>query len=94
MPLDPAYPEERLAFMLEDAQVPVLLTQAHLEAGLPETKAQVLCLDSKWEQIEQASTANPMSGVSPQNLAYVIYTSGSAGRAKGPTLSIQNDNFL
>jgi amino acid adenylation domain-containing protein/non-ribosomal peptide synthase protein (TIGR01720 family) len=83
VPLDPTYPEERLAFMLEDAQVPVLLTQAHLEATLPQSRAQVLCLDREWERIGRASRANPASGVQPDNLAYVIYTSGSTGRPKG-----------
>jgi len=83
VPLDPAYPAERLAFMLEDAQVEVLLTQGHLEAGLPQTGAQVLCLDREWERIGWASRANPASRVQPDNLAYVIYTSGSTGIPKG-----------
>ena len=48
VPLDPAYPKERLAFMLEDAQAPVLLTQERLVAGLPEHEARVVCLDSGW----------------------------------------------
>ncbi|MGH8772610.1 MAG: amino acid adenylation domain-containing protein, partial [Burkholderiales bacterium] len=83
VPLDPTYPPERLAFMLEDAQVAVLLTQAHLEATLPRTRAQVLCLDREWERIGRASRANPLSGVQPDNLAYIIYTSGSTGIPKG-----------
>ena len=83
VPLDPAYPEERLAFMLEDARLKVLLTQAHLEATLPQTTAQVVCLDRAGERLSQAPEDNPGSGVSPANLAYVIYTSGSTGRPKG-----------
>jgi amino acid adenylation domain-containing protein/non-ribosomal peptide synthase protein (TIGR01720 family) len=83
VPLDPTYPPERLAFMLEDAQVAVLLTQAHLEATLPQTGAQVLCLDREWERIGRASRVNPASGVQLNNLAYVIYTSGSTGIPKG-----------
>ncbi|MGH8490725.1 MAG: non-ribosomal peptide synthetase, partial [Gammaproteobacteria bacterium] len=83
VPLDPSYPEERLTFMLEDAQAQVLLTQAHLAATLPQTPAEVLCLDSEWGRIAQASTSAPMSGVNPKNLAYMIYTSGSTGRPKG-----------
>jgi len=51
VPLDPTYPKERLAFMLEDAQVPVLLTQERLVAGLPEHQARAVCLDSGWEAI-------------------------------------------
>ena len=83
VPLDPAYPEERLAFMLEDAQVPVLLTQAHLAPTLPQTTAQVVCLDSAGERLSQAPEDNPCSPVAPEHLAYVIYTSGSTGRPKG-----------
>jgi len=79
LPLDPAYPAARLAFMLEDAQVSVLLTQSSLKEGLPETTAPVVCLDA----LSQLSTENPSSGVSPENLAYVIYTSGSTGKPKG-----------
>ena len=59
VPLDPAYPKERLAFMLEDAEVPVLLTQEPLLAGLPEHNAKVVCLDSDWEAIAQESPENP-----------------------------------
>jgi amino acid adenylation domain-containing protein len=79
LPLDPAYPAARLAFMLEDAQVPVLLTQSSLKEWLPETTASVVCLDA----LSQLSTENPSSGISPENLAYVIYTSGSTGKPKG-----------
>src|SRR3989338_6307489 len=83
VPLDPGYPKERLAFMLQDAKVPVLLTQAHLATGLPEHGAQVLCLDRDWEMLTRESTENPASAVNPENLAYVIYTSGSTGQPKG-----------
>jgi len=83
VPLDPAYPAARLAFMLEDAQVPVLLTQSSLKEGLPETTALMLCLDAEASALSQLSTENPSSGVSPENLAYVIYTSGSTGKPKG-----------
>jgi amino acid adenylation domain len=69
--------------MLEDAQVPVLLTQARLAGGLPKTAAQVLCLDREWERLRQAPECNPPSSVSPENLAYMIYTSGSTGIPKG-----------
>ncbi|HEY0733602.1 MAG TPA: AMP-binding protein, partial [Herpetosiphonaceae bacterium] len=83
VPLDPHYPRERLAYMLEDAQVPVLLTQQHLDDSLPVTGAQVVCLDTDWPLIAQESTDNCVSGVSAQNLVYMIYTSGSTGRPKG-----------
>ncbi|HZA25980.1 MAG TPA: amino acid adenylation domain-containing protein, partial [Dehalococcoidia bacterium] len=83
VPLDPSYPPERLAFMLEDAQVPVLLTQQGLAPTLPPTSAQVLCLDREWRRIGKEPQCNPPSPVSPENLAYVIYTSGSTGWPKG-----------
>ena len=87
VPLDPAYPKERLAFVLEDAEVPVLLTQERLLAGLPEHNAKVVCLDSDWEAIAQESPENPTCLTMPENLAYVIYTSGSTGRPKGVLVS-------
>jgi len=83
LPLDPAYPKARLAFMLEDAQVLVLLTQSSLKKKLPETKAQVVCLDVEAETLSRLSYENLISGVTPTNLAYVIYTSGSTGNPKG-----------
>jgi amino acid adenylation domain-containing protein len=83
LPLDPAYPKERLAFMLADAQVPLLLTQQHLAQELPLHQAQVVCLDADGQVIANESSENPVSGVKPENLAYVIYTSGSTGKPKG-----------
>lgn len=82
VPLDPAYAKERLAFMIEDADLSVILTQEKLRADLPAHRAQVVCVD----QVGEAVTGpdhNPASGVTPQNLAYVIYTSGSTGKPKG-----------
>jgi surfactin family lipopeptide synthetase A len=83
LPLDPAYPKRRLAFMLSDSQVPVLLTQEKLLAGLPEHGARVVCLDTDWNTIHKESEENPLSGVMADNLAYMIYTSGSTGTPKG-----------
>ena len=59
VPLDPAYPKERLAFMLEDAEVPVLLTQERLLAGMPEHDAKVVCLDSDWEANRPRESGEP-----------------------------------
>ncbi len=87
LPLDPAYPVDRLAYMIEDAGVPVLLTQERLLGGLPAWTGRVLCLDSQWEAVAAESDARPRSGVAPENLAYVIYTSGSTGRPKGSMLA-------
>ncbi|MEH1938078.1 MAG: amino acid adenylation domain-containing protein [Nostoc sp.] len=83
LPLDPDYPQERLSFMLEDAQVPVLLTQQQLLEKLPQHQAQIVCLDTDWQFISQLSQDNVSAGVQATNLAYVIYTSGSTGRPKG-----------
>jgi amino acid adenylation domain-containing protein len=95
VPLDPTYPPERLAFMLEDAQVAVLLTQRALVERLPQPPAQVVCLDSEWERLSQGPEDNPCSGVGPANLAYVIYTSGSTGRPKGTLITHRGlSNYL
>ncbi|MDF5721977.1 MAG: amino acid adenylation domain-containing protein [Rhizonema sp. PD37] len=87
VPLDPTYPKERLALMLEDTQVSVLLTQQHLVKILPPLQAQVICLDTDWKAKANGSNlqyqSNPVSGVTIKNLAYVIYTSGSTGKPKG-----------
>jgi amino acid adenylation domain-containing protein len=82
LPLDPAAPAERRAFMLNDAQVWVLLTQQHLRAALPEGPM-VVCLDSKETAIAEQPEENLPGVVTPGNLAYVIYTSGSTGKPKG-----------
>ena len=83
LPLDPAYPPERLTFMLEDAQPPVVLTQEHLAASLPAHGALMVCLDAHWLTIAQHRDDNPVSGVTADDVAYVLYTSGSTGRPKG-----------
>ncbi|MEQ8464527.1 amino acid adenylation domain-containing protein [Coleofasciculus sp. E1-EBD-02] len=84
VPLDSSYPQERLAYMLNDSQVSILLTQEQLVAQIPETNAQVVCLDTDWEKvISKSSQENYTSEASNHNLAYVIYTSGSTGKPKG-----------
>ncbi len=83
MPLDPTYPQERLAFMLTDAHVPVLLTQQPLVDGLPEHTAHVFCMDTDRNAIAQKSEANLGTRANGEHLAYVIYTSGSTGKPKG-----------
>jgi amino acid adenylation domain-containing protein len=83
VPLDPSYPLERLANMLEDTQVPVILTQEHLEDKLPAHWGYVLCLEREWEEIARESEENPANRATSANAAYVIYTSGSTGKPKG-----------
>ena len=77
LPLDPEYPPERLAFMLEDAQAPILLTRASLEAILPSHWGRVIYIDGEWARIAEHAQSAPITRVLPHNLAYVIYTSGS-----------------
>ena len=81
VPLDPSYPKERLSFMLEDAQVRVLLSQRTFLSNLDHRS--VVCLDSDWHKIATQSTNNPQSNFTVDNLAYIIYTSGSTGAPKG-----------
>ncbi|MFB2919272.1 MULTISPECIES: amino acid adenylation domain-containing protein, partial [Aerosakkonema] len=89
LPIDPAYPSERIAYMLDDSQLPVLLTQKQLVTSLPEHQARIVCLDADWEEISTRSEQSPITGVTPENLAYVIYTSGSTGTPKGVKVAHQ-----
>ncbi|AKQ65468.1 Malonyl CoA-acyl carrier protein transacylase [Myxococcus hansupus] len=90
VPLDPAYPKERLSLILEDAQVPVLLTQQRLVPELPATSARVVCLDSDADVIggEPVRALEPIT--TPESLAYLIYTSGSTGKPKGVMIDHRN----
>jgi amino acid adenylation domain-containing protein/non-ribosomal peptide synthase protein (TIGR01720 family) len=90
VPLDPSYPPERLAYMLEDSAVSVLLTKEPLLESLPQQQVRVVCLDTHWQVIEQHIRNNPKTGVTSDNLAYVIYTSGSTGRPKGVLIPHKN----
>ncbi|MEH2084715.1 MAG: non-ribosomal peptide synthase/polyketide synthase [Nostoc sp.] len=90
VPLDPEYPQDRLSFMLEDAQVKVLLTQQQLIQLLPQHQARIVCLDTDWEKIAQNSLSNPQNIATSENLAYVIYTSGSTGKPKGVLVNHSN----
>jgi len=83
VPLDPSYPADRLIYMLEDAAVPVLITQETLRASLPSCQAKTVCIDSDWSDIAACSGRNTERDILPDTVAYVIYTSGSTGRPKG-----------
>jgi amino acid adenylation domain-containing protein len=83
VPLDPAYPPDRLAFMLDDAGVNAVVTLAHCRPPTPGAGYPVICLDSDWPEIARRRDDNPDVEVNPANLAYLIYTSGSMGRPKG-----------
>jgi amino acid adenylation domain-containing protein len=82
-PLDPTQPTERLAYMIQDSKLAVLLTQQTLLTKLPVTTLKPLCLDSDWGAISANDHNKPLTAVVPDNLAYVIYTSGSTGSPKG-----------
>ena len=90
LPLDPAYPADRLGLLLEDSGVGVIVAQEQQLLGLPAHDATVVLLDTDAPEIAQASTENPVDGAGPENLAYVIYTSGSTGRPKGVPISHAN----
>ncbi|MCP4641833.1 MAG: amino acid adenylation domain-containing protein [bacterium] len=83
LPLDPAYPPDRLAYMLEDSGARVLLTMSHLADRFPDTGAETVCIDTDWDRIEQMRPDAVEDGPTPGSLAYMIYTSGSTGRPKG-----------
>jgi amino acid adenylation domain-containing protein/non-ribosomal peptide synthase protein (TIGR01720 family) len=83
VPLDPSYPSERLAWMIEDSQLSVVLTQSHLRLELSKYQTKVVCLDNDWDTIAQECDVHPDVKVTPDNLAYIIYTSGSTGKPKG-----------
>ncbi|HEU4767071.1 MAG TPA: amino acid adenylation domain-containing protein, partial [Pyrinomonadaceae bacterium] len=83
VPLDPTYPAERLAWMIQDTAAPVLLTQKSLLASLPQHEATVVLLDEPMV----AETCKRIPPVSSDQLANVLYTSGSTGRPKGAAMS-------
>jgi amino acid adenylation domain-containing protein len=83
VPLDPTYPKQRLAFMLESAQALVVVTRQALVESIPKRRSQVVCLDTDLDLIAQPSPANPTCRVTTDDLLYVIYTSGSTGQPKG-----------
>ena len=90
IPLDPAYPKDRLDYILEDTQPKILLTQKNLLKQLSPNGAKVVFLDSDWSQISEQSSEN-LSGTAPnENLAYIIYTSGSTGKPKGAMITHGN----
>ena len=96
LPLDPAYPSERLQYLLEDGAPKVLLTQEALQqllpAGNPADNIPTLLLDSAElrTRFSARPASNPAAGVTARNLAYIIYTSGSTGRPKGVAIEHAN----
>jgi amino acid adenylation domain-containing protein len=91
LPLDPDFPADRLALMIEDSQAPIILTQQRLIPNLTiSAGVQVIEIDTSWGEIAQYSTTNAQTEVKPENLAYIIYTSGSTGKPKGVMVEHRN----
>ena len=106
LPLDPKYPRERMAFMLDDARVSVLIAQKSLESLVEDGRCRmedsdsrsptldrqikVVCLDGDAAVIARQSAKNPVIHIGSKNLAYVIYTSGSTGAPKGVAIEHKN----
>jgi amino acid adenylation domain-containing protein len=86
VPLDPAYPQERLEYMLADAQVKVLLTTKDLETERWQTPLRFIEVDKLWDVL-QSPEEELIGAIQQENIAYVIYTSGSTGRPKGVLVS-------
>jgi amino acid adenylation domain-containing protein len=83
IPIDPAYPSERIAFMIQDAKMPFIITQQGLSDSIPGQDAKIICIDSEWNSICRESIENSADSVASTDLAYIIYTSGSTGKPKG-----------
>ncbi|MBM0744241.1 amino acid adenylation domain-containing protein [Phormidium sp. CLA17] len=83
VPLDPSYPSERLRWMVEDAGIEVILTQADWAESLQTDQTMLICLEQEWGAIAQESDENLSAACTADQLAYVIYTSGSTGTPKG-----------
>ena len=93
--LDPIYPKDRLAHMIEDSGLAVLLTTAQLASELPENQAQVVRVDADGPTIARQSKNAPKCQSTADNLAYILYTSGSTGKPKGVQITHRNVvNFL
>jgi amino acid adenylation domain-containing protein len=90
VPVDPAYPADRIAFVLEDSGAPVLVTTAGLVSRLPAFAGAALCIDRDAKAIRAESADDPRVASPPDSLAYVIYTSGSTGRPKGVQVTHAN----
>jgi len=83
LPIDPDYPGERIAWLLDDSRSPVMLTQERLRGTLPSVRTYVFCVDAEAAEVLSFPIFNPETTVESTNLAYVMYTSGSTGLPKG-----------
>ncbi len=83
LPVDPKHPQDLMSYILGDADASILLTEESLRSKLPETSAELICVDSGWNEIEKETDAAFQNTAGADNLAYVIYTSGSTGKPRG-----------
>ncbi|GAU66922.1 putative non-ribosomal peptide synthetase, partial [Streptomyces sp. NBRC 110611] len=90
VPLDPAFPADRLAYMLQDSGARLLVTQSRVRDRLPHTDATVVDLDADQAALAARPVTAPDAGIAPGHLAYVIYTSGSTGNPKGVAIEHRN----
>ena len=92
LPLDPEFPVDRLRFMLDDAQAPVLITREKIDMRIAKGRWKVVDIDADEIKLAGYPQTPPLASISAENLAYVIYTSGSTGRPKG--VQITHGNLL
>jgi amino acid adenylation domain-containing protein len=83
VPLDPYYPKERIAYIIEDSCVPIIVTQQNLEEQLSSHQASLISTDAEWKKIAENHSDNPVGDTEPEELIYLMYTSGSTGNPKG-----------
>ncbi len=83
IPLDPEYPMERLAYIIDDADVDIIITMEDAAEHIPTEGKQLIFLDKDTEKLSNQSGERPTSDVNSRNLSYIIYTSGSSGKPKG-----------
>lgn len=90
VPIDPSFPPQRIALMIEDSQAPLILATEQTKPRLPQTVARIVFIDGDADEIAKNATDPVSSTATGENLAYVIYTSGSTGRPKGVMIEQRN----
>jgi len=90
LPIDPQYPRDEIAYMLEDSGAALVLTRKSLLTDLPDIAVAITCIDHDWDAIAEQPPVNPTMTINSGNPAYVIYTSGSTGKPKGVAVSHRN----
>ncbi len=84
VPIDPAYPQDRVQYMLEDINPAIIISSTEIKSQLLSGyESGVIAINRDWDIISQQSTENLTACAGPNNLAYIIYTSGSTGKPKG-----------